>query len=594
MTKNFLIEVSYEVCNKVGGIYTLLQSKTPYVMQEYARNYVLVGPYVHSKAVIDFEEQDLPDELIGVIDGLLAENIKCHYGRWLIEGTPNAILVDYSGYAGEADAIKKRLWEFAGVDSLFADAWFNDPLVWSTAAGILIDRMFKAKDKDCACIAHFHEWLTGGALLALKQKNAKIPTVFTTHATVLGRTLSDLDEPVYSIIKKGRDGDENLKLALQHNVLPKHTMELACAKHADIFTTVSEITAMEAEYFLERKPDFTLPGGIDLDKYPTTDEITIKRKANRRRVRDFLISYFNRYYPMDVYNITSVFISGRYEFHNKGIDLFIDALGRLNELMQKEGTQKNVVAFLWIPSNTKGENFQVLRNKSTYEEMKHHIEKLIPQVEDDIIASLSNGVIPKHMLDDKIKHELKRLAHHFTERRGETPPLCAYELDYPLEKDSIIQALWKNKLLNRQEDKVKVIYYPSYLSKTDQLIPLDYGDAAMTCDVGVFPSYYEPWGYTPLETAALGCLSITTDLAGFGRFIEGKGKGVYVLKRENKQWDDVVSDLADRLYRITTLTKKELIEEKLNARKLASLADWQTFIQNYFNAYKAAAKSKIT
>ncbi|MFH0860280.1 MAG: glycogen/starch synthase [Candidatus Altiarchaeota archaeon] len=590
---NLLFEVSYEVCNKVGGIYALLRSKAPYVLREYGDDYVMVGPYVQNNAAVEFEEQMTPEELSDVVDDLLKLGIKCHYGRWQMDGKPKAILVDHSGYMHEADDIKAGLWEYAQVDSLNADNWFTDPLVWSTTVGMLLERIVKKRKCKCRCIAHFHEWLTGGALLKLKQDKSEISTVFTTHATVLGRALAEAGEPLYSIIGRGEDGQKNIDLAKWYNVLPKHTMEVACAKHADVFTTVSEVTAKEAAYFLDRTPDHLLLNGIDLYRYPPLDELVVQRRSKRRQMRDFLTSYFSRYYHMDFYNIRSMFISGRYEFRNKGIDLFIDSLGMLNRRMKKEKTGKNVVAFLWIPSNVKGEDFQVLKNKSLYEEMKDHIEELWPDIEDRMTHVLTDGDMPKSVLDDEDKQKLRKLAQHFVEKRGETPPLCAFELAYPKEQDTIMQALWKNELLNREEDKVKVIYYPSYLSTTDRLISLDYGDATLTCDVGVFPSYYEPWGYTPLETAAQGSLAITTDCAGFGKFVEGKGKGIYVLKRCNRTWENMVKDLSEKLFEIVTLSREEMVERRANARELAALADWKELVKGYFKAYETLAGQKV-
>jgi glycogen(starch) synthase len=188
----------------------------------------------------------------------------------------------------------------------------------------------------------------------------------------------------------------------------------------------------------------------------------------------------------------------------------------------------------------------------------------------------------------------KKLIVHFTEKRGQTPPLTAFELGYPEDDDSIIKALKKNNLLNREEDKVKVVFYPAYLSAADRLIALDYNQAAITFDVGVFPSYYEPWGYTPLETAALGTLAITTDMAGFGKFIEGKGQGIYVMKRENRKWEEMTEDLTNKLYEIVNLSKRELMDQRMNAKKLALEADWKNLAQNYITAHNMATEKAKT
>ncbi len=584
-----LFEVSYEVCNKVGGIYAVLTSKSSYVGEKYGDNYFFVGPYFPEQAAIEFEEQAAPDEIAGVIDELVKEGIKCHYGKWVIDGKFNTLLIDYSGYFHQTDNIKKMMWEFAQVDSLYADSWFNDPIVWSTAAAVVMERIIKKTKKE-RVVVHFHEWLCGAGLLRLKQDKVDAATVFTTHATVLGRALAAAGEPLYNIIEGKHDSQKNIELARWYNSLAKHTLEVASAKYADVFTTVSEVTAKESEYILGRKPEPLLLNGINFDAYPGYEEATIRRRASRRQMRDFLVSYFNRYYEINFFNIRSFFISGRYEFHNKGIDAFIEALGRLNERMKREKTDKNAVAFIFIPAGTRSENFEVLKNKALYEEIKDHVSEFMPEIEEEVLHAVTNGQIPEKLLQREVKQKIKKLSQHFIGNRGGTPPLCAFELSSPVEQDMIMQALWKNKLLNLKEDKVKVIYYPSYLSSADRLISLDYNDATLTCDVGVFPSYYEPWGYTPLETAAQCSIAVTTDLAGFGKFMEGKGDGVKTIRRNKRSWDDLVKDLSDVMFEVVNLSKEELLTRKINAKELASLADWRQFVKNYFTAYDTALR----
>ncbi|MBM3309799.1 MAG: hypothetical protein FJY77_06030, partial [Candidatus Altiarchaeales archaeon] len=351
---------------------------------------------------------------------------------------------------------------------------------------------------------------------------------------------------------------------------------------------VSEITGREAQFLLEKEPDMLLPNGLDMDKYPEMDELTILRRKYRVRTREFLTAYFCRYYPMDMFNFRSMFLSGRYEMFNKGIDLFIDALGRLNEKMKQSKTEKNVIAFIFVPTQTRGEKMEILKNTSLLEEMYEHIDEILPEVREKIIKDMTKGEIPKEVLSEETLGIFRKLIAHFIGKRGETPPLSAFELAYPEDDDGVIKALKKNNLLNREEDKVKVIFYPAYLSAADRLIALDYDQAAMTCDVGVFPSYYEPWGYTPLESAAMGSLAVTTDLAGFGRFIQGKGEGIYVLTRENRSWDDMVKDLTEKLYQIVNLSQRELMDYRMSAKKMSLLADWKNLAKNYIQAHDMA------
>jgi len=588
---DYVFEVSNEVCNKVGGIYTVVSSKAAQMVEQYGKNYIAVGLYDSNKAKIELDEGEKPDEFMAALRKLESKGVKCHCGRWLVAGRPNVMLLDTSGLMGEANQIKTSLWEGYQVDSLRSDPTFSEPLVWSTGIGMLLEELIKTEAlKKSKCVAHFHEWISGAGLLYLKSKEANIATVFTTHATMLGRTLAGSGFDLYKLINEKMNHSTSVDLARRYGVIDKHSVEMACAKNADVFTTVSEITGREAEFLLGRKPDVLLPNGLDMEKYPEIDELTILRRNYRTRSREFLTSYFCRYYPMDMFNFRTMFISGRYEMFNKGVDLFIDALGRLNEKMKKEGVVKNVVAFIFVPTATRGEKIEILKNTSLYEEMQEHVDDALPEIRNNILKAMTKGDLPKEVLSEETMSTFKKLIIHFTQKRGQLPPLTPFELTYPEDDDLVIKALKKNGLLNREEDKVKVVFYPAYLSAADRLISLDYNQATMTFDVGVFPSYYEPWGYTPLETAALGSVAITTDLAGFGRFIKGKGEGIYVLARENQKWEDMVKDLSEKLYQIVSASKREMMDLRMSAKKMSLEADWKNLVVNYIKAHDLAVE----
>jgi glycogen(starch) synthase len=586
---DYVFEVSNEVCNKVGGIYTVVSSKAAQMVSLYRENYFAVGFYSQKNAKIELDEEKPTEELAGAFSRLEAKGIKCHYGRWLIAGRPRTILIDTGGLMKDANEIKTKLWTTYRIDSLNSDYSFTEPLVWAAGVGMLLEELMKvAPYKNARCVAHFHEWISGGGLLYLKDKNVNMSTVFTTHATMLGRTLAGSGVDLYKLINDRMNHTASVDLAKRYGVIDKHTTEMACAKNTDVFTTVSEITGREAKFLLGREPDALLPNGLDMEKYPEMDELTILRRKYRIRTREFLTAYFCRYYPMDMFNFRSIFISGRYEMFNKGIDLYIDALGRLNEKLKQNKADKNIVAFIFVPTQNRGEKVDVLKNTSLFEEMHEHVDETLPEIKDAIIKAMIRGEMPKDLLSEESLKTFKKLVAHFTEKRGQTPPLSAFELAYTEDDDLIIKALRRNGLLNREEDKVKAVFYPAYLSAADRLVALDYDQATMTFDIGVFPSYYEPWGYTPLETAALGCIAVTTDLAGFGRFIEGKGDGIYVLKRENRPWGEMVEDLAGKLYQLVTLSKRELMDYRMSAKKMSLEADWKNLIQNYVTAHDMA------
>lgn len=591
-----VFEISYEVCNKVGGIYTAVSSKAKQIVEYYGDRYYAVGFFNPAKSKIEFDEKEIPEEFGKVFKNLEKHQIQCHYGTWLIPGRPNAILIDSSQFIKDLNQIKTDLWDKHKVDSINSDITFNEPVAWSTAVGMLLVDLLKTNTfKNLKCVAQFHEWLSGAGLLYLKENLKNTATVFTTHATMLGRVMAGADVDIFKIVKDGIKKGEvaSLDLARQYGVIDKHTMELACVNNADVFTTVSSVIANEAEYILGRKPDLILPNGIDISRFPTAEEIHITRKRYRKQTREFFTAYFSRYYDFNLENIRSIFISGRYEFHNKGIDLFIDGLGRLNEKLKQSNSERTAIAFIFVPAKIRGENIMILKNIALYGGMEDNVDNALPEIKERILNLLTSGRIPKEIndiLSDEFLQACRRMMEHFTETRGLEPPLCAFDLGYPEQNDLIIRSLRNNNLLNRKEDKVKVIFYPTYLSSADRLLTLEYEQAILTCDLGVFPSYYEPWGYTPLESAAMGILAVTTDMTGFGKFIEDKGNGIYVLKRENREWKDVVEDLANRMYEIVTLPGDELAKYRMKAKETAALADWKILIKNYIKAHNLALK----
>ncbi len=586
-----LFEVSFEVCNRVGGIYRVLESKADKMLHHYDDKYFLIGPYYRDKARGEFKEEAPPPQMKKVFQKLEGEGIRCHYGRWLIKGKPLTILVDFTDYFYKVDDIKKELWDHFGVDSLHTGYDYNEPLCWSHATGRLIRELSGEYGKE-KIVAHFHEWLSGAGLLYLKATKTNVKTVFTTHATSLGRTLAFHSINFYNIIKDIKPDEE----ARKRQVFAKHSIEKASAREAEIFTTVSEITGMEAENFLERKPDVILPNGLDIEKFLSFEDIVVKHRLQRRRLRNFVASYFFPYYNFDLEETLFYFIIGRNELRAKGIDIFIDSLGKLNKKMKEEGSNKTVVSFLFIPADVRGINPSLLENVEYFRDLQESLEGAFPEIEERILYNVlrekelkkENLISEDYLLDiEKKLHRMKR-----TE---DTPSLSTHHLNSP--HDEIISHLKNAELLNREEDRVKIIYYPIYLTGHDGLSNLSYEEALEACHMGAFPSFYEPWGYTPLEAAALGVSSVTTDLAGFGRYcttIETKKDrpGIYILKRENTEDEVVTEDLYKFLYEFMKTSRRERVENKIEARKIASKADWRIFVNNYIEAHNKALRKR--
>ena len=286
---DILFEVSWEVCNKVGGIYTVVKSKVA-LMQKYYKNYIIIGPYVEAKARTDFEELPQPEEIKSIFDILEKEGITCYYGKWTLKEEPTSILIDFSKLVEKKDEIKKELWENFKIDSLSAQWDFDEPIIWCKAVARFLEEY--ANNNKSKIAAHFHEWMAGSALLHLKKAKAKIATVFTTHATMLGRAIAGSGQDLYGML----DNMNPEEKAYESGVQDKFTTERACAQNTDIFTTVSEITGLEAEKILGRKPEVLVLNGLDTSQFPTVEEFSVKHVTCRKKIREFLTYHFFPYY----------------------------------------------------------------------------------------------------------------------------------------------------------------------------------------------------------------------------------------------------------------------------------------------------------
>jgi len=589
---DYLFEVSWEVCNKVGGINTVIKSKAEYLIEHYKENYVTIGPYFIKKTTGEFLEETPSDKIKEAFENLKNQGIICHYGKWLIKGKPNTILIDFTNFTDKKNDIKTKLWNDFKIDSLNSNYYeYDEPAIWAYAAGILIEEL--SKSMKGKVVAHFHEWLSGPGLLYLKKSNADVATVFTTHATILGRTIaSDESRDLYSTIKN----IDPEKESYNYKIHTKYLTERAAAENADVFTTVSEITAMEAEYLLKRKPDILLPNGLDLEKFPTMEEISIKHQNFKHKIKEFLLYYFFPYYAFNIDETYIFFIAGRYEFRDKGIDVLIKALGKLNEQLKKEKSRKTIVTFFFIPGNIRGIKSELLSNRRYFDDIRDSIVDAMPDIRNRLIYSIvsKEKINEKRLFNSDDLDELKKKILKL--KKDGNPSLVTHDL-YDNENDIILNHFKKNNLNNDKSDNVKVIFYSIYLTGADGLLDTSYYESMLGSQLGIFPSYYEPWGYTPLEAGALGVSSITTDLAGFGRFIcaecrQSKLPGIYVLKRFNKKEENTIEELKKIMYNYVHFTKEERIKNKIEAKKRASLADWKNFVKYYIQAHELAADKK--
>ncbi|MGV8140813.1 MAG: glycosyltransferase [Candidatus Woesearchaeota archaeon] len=587
---DYLFEISWEVCNKVGGIYTVLTSKTEQ-MQAHYKNYFLIGPYFEQHARIEFLESNPPEIFRQPFEELGKENIIFHYGRWdTIMGKPQVILVEFLGIVDKKNSLKGELWNDYGIDSIRGYWDFEEPMLWSYCIGRLLQKICDGPLRDKKVVAQFHEWMSSFGLLYLKKHNTNIATVFTTHATILGRTLSSNGVDLYNSLHNL----DPLHEAYRFNIESKHMTERAAALSADVFTTVSEITGVEAEKFLSRKPEVLVYNGLDVEKFPGFEDISIKHRASREKIREFLTYYYFPYYTFDIEKNLLFYTLGRYEFHNKGYDILIKALGKLNERLKHENASDHTATcFFWIPMEQHGLKIELLENKNYYMHIKNYVNAngadILTRLIYDVISRKEGAV--QDILTDGFMQDLRKDLLAF-ERKG-SPPFSTHNLDE--HNNELVQAFRHNGLLNRKEDMVKVIIEPVYLDGNDGFIDMNYYDAIVGCHLGLFPSYYEPWGYTPLEGMALGVPALTTDLSGFGLFAKNQnsgGKGIYILERLNKREDLIVDEFSSILYDFMKFNQSQRIEFKLNAKSFSNLADWKLFVEYYVNAHNIALQKK--
>ncbi|MFH1850675.1 MAG: glycosyltransferase [archaeon] len=583
MISKLLFEVSWEVCNKVGGIYTVITSKIEVIQRHFKGEYHLIGPFLPEKPPLDFVEETPPAAFKDAFGKLRDMGIKCHYGTWNVAGKPNTILIDITSFASQRNGIKQRLWDEYQIDSLNTEYYeFDQPVIWATAVGITLEAI--SREGSDHIIGHFHEWLAGAGLLYLKSAKSPISTVFTTHATMLGRSIAASGRNLYSLL----DSINPLQEAQNMGIQAKHLMEVACAANATVFTTVSEITAIEAEKLLGRYPDVLLLNGLNIAAFPTFEERSIKHKIFKQKIFEFLLYYFFPYYSFDLSETLIFFTCARYEFRDKGIDIMIEALSRLNQRLKAENSKRTIVTFIWVPANISGIDAELLETRKYFKDLKGDIDDESDDIKNRLISALvaKKPVKIDTLLDAELLEEIQRKVQRLV--RDGRPPLSTHNLCDP--NDAVLQSLRKNGLTNNPDDRVKVIFYPAYLTGADSLLDTSYYESMLGSHLGIFPSYYEPWGYTPLECAALGTCALTTDVAGFGRYIAKKASskvpGIYVLPRYND--DDPSGKLADIMHRFSRLNKQQRVKNKIEAKRLASSADWKIFIKNYLEAYRLA------
>ena len=535
---DYLFEISWEVCNKVGGIHTVMTTKAKECVEQFNDQYICVGPDVWRSTHDNPEFVEDPGLFQEWRQAAQSSGLHVRIGRWQVVGHPVVFLIDFTTFIDQKDEILAIFWDDYELDSLTGHWDYIEPALFGYGVGRVIEHFveFYVSPQDNV-VAHFQEWMTGTGLLYLKKHMPRVAHVFTCHATVLGRTISATGQDLYAQLETL---DPDLK-AQELNVRAKHSLESIAAREADVFTTVSEITADECRFILKKEVDLVTPNGFEPDFVPGSDEFLNKRETARRRLIDVAEAVMGE---STGENPVLVGISGRYEFRNKGIDIFIDALGQLQSDPEFKG---NILAFILIPASQHGPKTRVVLNLKE---------------------------------PDRIELPSKRNSRYLTHYLVNS------------EHDAILNAIHRAGLHNDVDDQIKIIFIPSYLNGADGIVNLNYYDTMIGLDYTVFPSYYEPWGYTPLESLAFHIPTVTTDLAGFGKWVEDYFKtqhpGAEVLKRNGEDDETIVDKIAQSIEHFIGLSADSIQKYRENAFEISKIALWEQQIQFYKIAYQQA------
>ena len=538
-----LFETSWEVCNKVGGIYTVLSTKAKSLHDLYKDKLIFIGPDVwtaENKSPYFIESDSLLKNWRE--NAQLPDGVNVRVGRWDVPGKPLVVLVSFDSLYAVKDQLYGEMWNRYGVDSLHAYGDYDEACAFSHAAALVIESIarFNGLADGKGVIAHFNEWTTGMGLLHVKWQMPAAATVFTTHATSIGRSICGNGKPLYDYMA-GYNGDQ---MARELNMESKHSLEKAAAHQADCFTTVSDVTAAECAQLLEKAPDVVTPNGFEPRFVPSKTRMPAARKAARKRMLDVARALTGAQLPDD---ITIVVTSGRCEYRNKGIDLFLDSMNELRAL----AFDTSVLALVMVPAWSR-----------------------------DARADLNEA-----------------MAHAANDGKMLVDPVITHNLNNP-DSDPIINRIHQLNFNVIPDDNINVIYVPCYLNGYDGVFDMTYYDLLPGLDITVFPSYYEPWGYTPLESVAFGVPTVTTTLSGFGQWVlssvgeQFSATGVKVVERTDSNYDAVCDAIAET---VSTVVEKQIDIKSLKeaARHTASLADWSHFIGLYVQAFEIAVNNSL-
>jgi len=586
-----IVEAAWEVCNQVGGIYTVIRSKAPSMVDHAPGSYCLVGPYLNKNIQAELEPLDDSQDIFGqAAAALRKKGYDVQYAQWLITGKPRVVLLNPNAIQDKTlNVVKYLLWKNHAVSTPTQHTLIDQVVAFSYLTKLFFDELVLLAGKDQPIIGHFHEWMAGLPILDIKKEKMPVKTIFTTHATQLGRHLAINSPMFYAHLPFFKWEDEAGKFGIQSEA----QIEYACAQNANLLTTVSEVTARECKHLLRRKPEVILPNGLNIERFEALHEFQNLHMKYKEEIHQFVMSHFFHSYSFDLNKTMYLFTAGRYEYKNKGFDLTLEALVRLNQRLKKEKSELTVVMFFVTKREFTSIKPEVLQAKAMMQEISQTCEAIQNQIGKKLFyeSTIRNdNQLPNlnEFVDEYWKLRYRRTIQSW---KTKTNPTAVTHNLVNESQDDIVSFLNAAKLLNSPKDPVKIVYHPDFINTSNPLFGMEYHQFVRGCHLGVFPSYYEPWGYTPLECMASGVPSITSDLSGFGDYLlhhlpEHDQYGLHVIERGKRTFEWSANQLADVLYKFVNQSRRERIMQRNNVENNSSIFDWSNLIKHYKEAYQ--------
>jgi glycogen(starch) synthase len=587
----FLFEIAWEVCNQVGGIYTVIRSKVPSVIEKFGKdNYCLIGPYFADQAEAHFDPATDYSSPIGkAVLKLQERGFDIHYGQWIISGRPNVVLFNPYSVYDMLNEIKHFLWKDFHISLPGGDDLLDKVAAFGYQVKEFFSYLSLSEFSSEHVIAHFHEWMAGIPIPGIRKDNLNIKIVFTTHATLLGRYLAMNDSNFYEHLAFYNWEVE----ATKFNVKPIAEIERASAHGAHIFTTVSEITGKECTYLLGRTPDLILPNGLNIERFEALHQIQNQHVKIKEQIHDFVMGHFFQSYSFDLDKTLYFFTSGRYEYQNKGYDVTLEALARLNYKMQVAEIDTTIVMFFVTRQPFYTINPEVLHAKAQIEDVWRVCEEIKEQVGKRLYTQITSAEgayeFPdlSAMVDDYLRLKLRRNIQSWKTKK--LPKVITHTLKDDA-NDEILNFLRTSNLVNNRHDKVKIVYHPDFITTSNPLFRMDYNTFVRGCHLGIFPSMYEPWGYTPLECLASGLPSVTSEVAGFGDYVvnnipDHDERGMYIINRKGRNFYEIAEDLSNIMFDFVQMSRRERISLRYKCEESSLHFDWSNLGKYYDQAY---------